>query len=103
MGKSKILIVDDEPVQLHMMEQVLRARGFEVIKAGNGHEAMRLFLENHPDLVILDVMMPEIDGFQFRKILLENDKYKDIPFVFLTSKSDEDDMLSEYALSITDS
>ncbi len=47
-------------------------------------------------------MMPEVDGFEFRKMLLANDKLKDIPFVFLTSKSDEDDMLSAYDLSITD-
>ena len=59
---KKILVVDDEAVQLRLTEQVLVAKGYDVIKAGSAQEAIRLFYERKPDLVLLDVMMPEIDG-----------------------------------------
>lgn len=61
---KKVLVVDDEPAQLRLVEQVLTGNGYGVIKANNGHEAIRIDYEDHPEMVLLDVMMPELDGWQ---------------------------------------
>ncbi len=88
---KKILVVDDEPAQLRMTEQVLAGRGYEVCKAGGGPEALRILLERKPDLVLLDVMMPEIDGWQTCRLIRE---MSDAPVIMLTGKRcAEDDIV----------
>jgi len=88
---KKILVVDDEAVQLRLTEQVLVAKGYDVIKAGSAQEAIRLFYERKPDLVLLDVMMPEIDGWQTCRLIRE---VSDIPIIMLTGKRcAEDDIV----------
>jgi DNA-binding response OmpR family regulator len=87
----KILVVDDEPAQLRLTEQVLAGRGYEVIKAASGQEAIRLVYERKPDLVLLDVMMPEIDGWQTCRLTRE---ITDVPVIMLTGKRcSEDDIV----------
>jgi DNA-binding response OmpR family regulator len=88
---KKILVVDDEPVQLKLTEQVLAGRGYEVIKAGSAQEAVRLIYEGKPDLVLLDVMMPEIDGWQTCRLIRE---ISGVPIIMLTGKRyAEDDIV----------
>jgi two-component system KDP operon response regulator KdpE len=88
---KKILVVDDEPAQLRVTEQVLAGRGYEVCKAGGGPEALRILLERKPDLVLLDVMMPEIDGWQTCRLIRE---MSDAPVIMLTGKRcAEDDIV----------
>jgi two-component system KDP operon response regulator KdpE len=88
---KKILVVDDEPVQLRLTEQVLAGRGYEVIKAGSAQEAVRLIYEGKPDLVLLDVMMPEIDGWQTCRLIRE---ISGVPIIMLTGKRyAEDDIV----------
>jgi two-component system KDP operon response regulator KdpE len=88
---GKILVVDDEPAQLRLTEQALSGQGYEVIKAVSGQEAVRLFYERKPDLVLLDVMMPEIDGWQTCRLIRE---VSDIPVIMLTGKRcAEDDIV----------
>jgi two-component system KDP operon response regulator KdpE len=88
---AKILVVDDEPAQLRLTEQVLAGRGYQVIKAGSGQEAVRLYYQRRPDLVLLDVMMPEIDGWQTCRLIRE---VSDVPIIMLTGKScSEDDIV----------
>jgi DNA-binding response OmpR family regulator len=87
----KILVVDDEAAQLKIAEQVLAGRGYEVVKAGSGQEAVRIFFERKPDLVLLDVMMPEIDGWQTCRLIREA---SDVPIIMLTGKRfSEDDIV----------
>jgi two-component system KDP operon response regulator KdpE len=87
----KIMVVDDEPAQLRVTEQVLAGKGYEVVKAGSGQEAVRLFYERKPDLVLLDVMMPEIDGWQTCRLIRE---ISDVPVIMLTGKRcSEDDIV----------
>jgi DNA-binding response OmpR family regulator len=85
----KILVVDDEPAQLRLIDQVLTASGYLVFKADSGQAAVRLLYEQRPELVLLDVMMPEIDGWQTCRLIRE---VSDIPVIMLTGRcnSEED-------------
>ena len=87
---KKILVVDDEPDILFTVGQMLEISGYEVIKAKNGDEAIDKLtnLPNNPDLIILDIMMPELSGWDVAAKIKENLKWKNIPIVFLTAKGD---------------
>lgn len=88
---KKILVVDDEPAQLRLVEKVLSGNGYEVLKAGSGREAIRITYEQRPDLVLLDVMMPGIDGWQTCSCIRE---VSDIPIIMLTGRrTSEDDIV----------
>jgi two-component system KDP operon response regulator KdpE len=80
---KKILIVDDEPAQIRLMEQVLTNKGYEVYKAGSGPEALRMIFQRKPDLVLLDVVMPGVDGWQTCSRIRE---VSDVPIIMLTGK-----------------
>jgi two-component system KDP operon response regulator KdpE len=80
---KKILVVDDEPTQLRLVEQVLTAKGYHVLKAGSGQEALRTIFEQKPDLVLLDVVMPGVDGWQTCSRIRE---VTDMPIIMLTGK-----------------
>ncbi len=85
---KKILVVDDEPAQLRLVEQVLCGSGFTVAKAASGEEAIRLVYEGKPDLVILDVVMPGIDGWQTCRCIRET---SDVPVIMVTGKRNSED------------
>ena len=85
---KKVLVVDDEPAQLRLAEHVLNNNGFLVLKANNGQEAIRMVFEHKPDLVLLDVMMPGIDGWQTCSCIRE---ITDIPIIMLTGKRNTED------------
>ena len=85
---KKILIVDDEPAQLRLVEQVLTNKGYEVHKAGSGPEALRIIFERKPDLVLLDVVMPGADGWQTCSRIRE---VSDIPIIMLTGKRNKEE------------
>jgi two-component system KDP operon response regulator KdpE len=86
---KKILVVDDEPAQVRLVDQVLTHNGYEVLKASNGQEALRIIFEQKPDLVLLDVVMPRLDGWQTCNRIRE---VTDIPIIMLTGQrnSEED-------------
>jgi two-component system KDP operon response regulator KdpE len=83
-----VLVVDDEPAQLRLFDQVLTNNGYQVVKANNGQEAIRIVYERKPDIVLLDVMMPEIDGWQTCRLIREA---SDIPVIMLTGKRNSED------------
>ncbi|MEO5909277.1 MAG: fused response regulator/phosphatase [Pelobium sp.] len=87
--KRKILIVDDEIIQLMLMQKLLENGGFEVIKSNSVDSAMSILEKEIPDLIISDIEMGEKDGFAFKELLLVDESYKDIPFLFLTSHNDQ--------------
>jgi sigma-B regulation protein RsbU (phosphoserine phosphatase) len=97
-----VLLVEDEFNIAKLFSYNLIKAGFRCEVAGNGREGIELAEKVHPDLIISDVMMPEVDGYEFRKLLLEHDELKHIPFVFLTAKGDEDDILQGFDLEIED-
>jgi CheY-like chemotaxis protein len=84
MDTKKILIVDDEKDALFILERELAARGYSVIVADNGNDALNLAKSEHPDLIILDIWMPGMDGAEVAEKLGEDAGTKDIPVIFLT-------------------
>lgn len=92
MGK-KILAVDDEQDLLDLMEIILGAEGFTVITAVNGQEALLKVHQDRPDLVLLDVMMPVMDGWEVLKALKGNEDTVNIPVVLVTAKIGEEDRM----------
>ncbi len=85
----KILIVDDEMFQLVLMDKLLSNAGFLPIRANSVDNALKYLESEIPDLIISDIEMEEKDGFLFRELLLEDKRFKDIPFLFLTSHNDQ--------------
>ena len=87
MGK-KILVVDDEPDFLRMIKMRLEAKGYDVVTATNGKEALENFKSEKPDAVLLDIMMPGIDGLQVLRKIRRHDK--DLPVFIITAFSSEE-------------
>ena len=89
--EKTILIIDDSELVLAMAKDALQDAGYLVQTATNGIEANRyIFSKNRPNLIIMDIMMPMLDGNEKAKILKENEISKDIPILLLSSKSDEE-------------
>ena len=86
MSKGKILVVDDEINITQILQFSIGAEGYEVITAQNGEEAIEKARREQPDLIILDIMMPRIDGYEACRILKANPMTKNIPVVLLTAK-----------------
>jgi two-component system, OmpR family, alkaline phosphatase synthesis response regulator PhoP len=88
-AKETILIVDDETDLLDLIEYNLEKEGYNVLKAENGQEGIRLARKHSPDLIILDVMMPKMTGIEVCKVLKEDNDLKSKPVIFLTARGDE--------------
>ncbi|MDD5194565.1 MAG: type II/IV secretion system protein [Candidatus Omnitrophica bacterium] len=99
---TKILIVDDEEHILNILELRLNGEGYEVIKASNGKEAVKCAVREKPDLIIMDIMMPEMNGFEATKILRGKLETAVIPIVMLTAKKDEQSELQGLAFGADD-
>ena len=90
---KKILIVDDEQDIVESLKFVLEASDFTCYCAYNGEDGLRLAKELVPDLIILDVMMPKINGFKISRLLKYDAKYKNIPILMVTARTQEEDKL----------
>lgn len=88
-AKQKILIVDDEPDIRELIEYNLKKEGYQVFTASNGQEGINEAKKIHPDLIILDVMMPKIDGIEACRIMRTLPEFKNTYMVFLTARSEE--------------
>ena len=84
----KILIVDDEPFNVDYLEQELQDRGYQTVSAMNGQEALAQVAAENPDLVLLDIMMPIMDGFTVLARLKENAATRDVPVIVISAMSD---------------
>lgn len=89
MTNQTILVVDDEQDLLDLIEYNLKKEGFDVLKAENGVEALKVAKENLPDLVLLDIMMPKMDGLEVCDKMRSDANLKHIPIIFLTARGDE--------------
>ncbi len=90
-----ILIADDEPLMRRIVFDYLRARGYRVLEAKDGAEALKLFRKEHPDLVLLDIMMPQMNGLEVCQKIREKSP---TPIIIITAKSDEEDELKGFDL-----
>lgn len=93
MPKEKILIVDDEEDILSLVEYNLKKEGYRTIGVKTGEAALQLVEEETPDLIILDLMLPEMDGLEVCRILKSNENTSDIPIIMLTAKGEETDIV----------
>jgi DNA-binding response OmpR family regulator len=97
--KETVLVVEDDAALNEMIATSLRRKGYEVLSATHGREALKIAYEAHPDLIILDVMMPEIDGWQTCKRLRE---MSDVPIIMLTAKVGEEHVVKGFDLGADD-
>ncbi|MDD4940130.1 MAG: response regulator [Candidatus Omnitrophica bacterium] len=93
MGKAKILVVDDNEKNVELLEAILQAADFEVLKAYNGKQAIEMAGTERPDLLLLDIMMPELDGFQVCEILRKDPRNAGLPVIMVTAKDKESDIV----------
>ena len=98
----KILFVDDDASMSKLFKYNLEKAGYDCTVAESVEEAMVLIKTQIPDVIVSDIMMPKTDGFEFRRMILDIPSLKDIPFIFLTAKGSEEDILEGYDLGITD-
>lgn len=98
---KKILVVDDERPIVRLVQVNLEHAGYEVVAAYDGKEALEKVEQEKPDLIILDVMMPQMDGFEVMQRLQANPKTRDIPVIMLTAKAQDADVFRGWQSGVT--
>ncbi len=102
MENARILVVDDEVYILHILEFSLGSEGFQVITANNGELAVEKAILEQPDLIVLDVMMPVLDGYETCRRLKRQAETKEIPVILLTAKGRDADKRLGYEVGAID-
>jgi twitching motility two-component system response regulator PilH len=90
---ARVLIVDDSPTETYKMTEILNRHGYEVLAADNGEEGVALAKKEMPDIVLMDIVMPGINGFQATRQLTKNGSTAHIPIIIVTTKDQETDKL----------
>lgn len=101
-SQATLLIIDDAPEQVRLLLDFLTAQGFKVFSALNGTEGLLQIEQHHPDLILLDVMMPNVDGLAVCRILKSQEQARDIPIIFLTALNDSVDTVTGLELGVVD-
>ena len=101
-SKSKILIIDDDPDTLETMTAILETHDYEILTALSGLEGISKASKEKPDLIIMDVLMPELDGFTACKMIKENKEIKNIPVILLTGTGMVGDVEKGFAAGAND-
>jgi class 3 adenylate cyclase len=99
---GRILVVDDTPANLRTLAATLQAKGYQVSVATNGHQALEAVERVRPELILLDVMMPEMDGFETCRRLKAADATRAIPIIFLTARTETEDIVKGFDLGAVD-
>lgn len=92
MSKKKILVIDDEVELVEAVKIRLESEGYEVLPAYDGDEGLKKIEEEKPDLIILDIVMPQMDGYTFTKEIKSNPDAKDLPIIILTARDKMEDL-----------
>ncbi len=93
MERKKILVVDDEVDLVKTIQFALEAEGYEVLVSHNGEDALNQSRKENPDLILLDLMLPKLDGYKVCRLLKFDERYKHIPILMLTAKTQQKDKL----------
>ncbi len=96
MAQFSVLVVDDNKENLKVVSNFLKEKGYQIALALNAQDAMNILRENEIDLVLLDIMMPEVDGYTFCRQIKETEALKDIPVIFLTAKTETADLVEGF-------
>ncbi len=88
---SKVLIVDDSPTETHIYKTMLEKNNFDVVTASSGEEGVKMSRSEKPDLILMDVVMPGMNGFQATRVISKEEKTAHIPIIIITTKDQETD------------
>src|SRR5689334_6540212 len=99
---SRILVIEDEPANIQTLSTLLKERGYQINIATNGRQALEVLERIRPDLILLDIMMPEMDGFETCRRIKASPDWRDIPIIFLTAKTDTADIVRGFELGAVD-
>lgn len=88
---NRVLVVDDSPTERHFLGELLTKHGYQVLMAESGEEAVQKAKQLKPDLILMDVVMPGLNGFQTTRAITKDEETKDIPVIMCTSKGQETD------------
>ena len=102
MAKGRILVVDDEVYIVHILDFSLGMEGYEVVTALDGEQALEKVAQQKPDLIVLDIMMPKLDGYETCKALKSKDETKDIPVILLSAKGRNVDQKTGFEVGADD-
>lgn len=102
MFKKKILIIDDTELMVRMVTDILAPEGYDVVAADNGTDGVQMVMTEKPDLVLLDVIMPGLDGFEVCRILRQDESNNLLPIIILTAQGNEEDKLTGLELGADD-
>lgn len=98
MGKKKVLVVEDNYMNKVLVKEILTLHGYDIIEANTGTEALRILAEQKPDIILMDVHLPEMDGITATRIIKSNEAQKAIPVLALTAsamKGDEEKLMDK--------
>jgi adenylate cyclase len=99
---SRILVVDDTPANIQTLTGTLKGRGYQISVATNGRQALEVLGRLRPDLILLDVMMPEMDGFETCRRIKASEQWRQIPVIFLTARTETADLVQGFELGAVD-
>lgn len=99
---KKILVVDDDQILRRVLQNSLEQQGYQVITVNSGKDALAIFNQDVPDIIVSDVSMPEMDGFEFCRQLRSQPSGKLVPFIFLSAKSELDDRIQGHSIGADD-
>ena len=102
MTKETILIVDDEEDIIELIKYNLKTEGYSILTAQTGEQAIKIAKQSRPDLMVLDLMLPGMDGFEVTRYLRSNEDTRDMPIVILTAKGEESDIITGLELGAND-
>lgn len=98
---KKILVIDDEPIVLEMISHALKSAGFESVSASDGEEGLALALSNNPDLIITDMSLPKITGWDLIQEIRANSNISDTPILALTAHATSEDRVAAYEAGVS--
>jgi len=101
-GKKKILVVDDSKTALFMVLMILKQEAYDLITASDGQQALELAASEHPDLILMDVVMPRKTGFEACRELKQRDDTKTIPVILVTTRGEEENLEAGFASGCND-